>query len=132
MLDQTNPSVHHTALPRLLASNWIPSTHNRGDRSHLGQRLIRENDIVFNRDCVLNLRPDDRRGDDQASGQQSPCCTELLRIWMAGWVGSAKGVDTAGDGRAGGLNPLVEAGEIGKFAGIVCEGAHEPVRGISG
>ena len=50
---------------------------------------------------------------------KTPGCAELLGVRVAGWVGGAEGIDTAGDGGTGGLDSLVEAGEVGEFARVV-------------
>lgn len=121
--------MHQTPLPPLLPRNRIPRPHRRRQRRHLRERLVRKDDVLLDGDGVLDLHPDDRSGDDQAGGEKTPGGAELLGVRVAGWVGGAERVDAAGDGGAGGLDPLVEAGEVGEFAGVVGEGAHEPRKG---
>jgi hypothetical protein len=119
-------SVYQTPLPPLLPRNRIPRPHRRRQRRHLRERLVGENNVLLDGDGVLDLHPDDGRGDDQAGGEKTPSGAKLLGVGVAGWMGGAEGVDAAGDGGAGGLDPLVEAGEVGEFAGVIGEGAHEP------
>ena len=72
---------------------------------------------------TLDLQPDDRRDNDEAAGEQAPIGRQLAHVRREEQVDGRRG------GAAGGLDALVEAGEVGQLARVVAERAHDPVDG---
>ena len=78
-------------------------------------------DIQVGGNVVLDLHEDDRASDEDRGAQEHPIADELRH------EGDFLGVDGPHDGRAGGLDSLVETDVVGGSAAGVGEGAHEPV-----
>jgi hypothetical protein len=89
-------------------------------RQHILDGLVDVLQIVDDLHMVLDLEPDDRRGDEQGAAQKTPVAGEfghefgLLRI---------PGPHNGGAGR---LDALVETDVVGRTTTRVAERAHEP------
>ena len=83
--------------------------------------LVRAAQVILDRDRVLDLEPDQGSGDQERATEQTPVGRKLRH------VGQFVLVETPHHGGTGGLQALVESGQVGKLAAGVAEGTHHPV-----
>lgn len=79
--------------------------------------------VVLDGDGVADAHEDDGEGEEEGAAEDAPVGGEFVH------EGGFLAVEGPHHGRAGGLQTLVETGEIGEAAARVAEGAHEPSRG---
>ncbi len=110
----------------------------RRGRKHICPRLVGEFQILINVCGILYFGPDGGSGDDKTSQKHANYVAVRFKVRIKlrgkltvgtplGLEGDVVGVKLGRDGAAGGLDTLVEAGEVGEFAAVVGEGAHQPV-----
>ena len=101
--------------------NIVVCGGHAGLGSDFGDSLISKCDILFNRDGVFNLPHDNRKGDEQATTEESPVGGEHMHVL------DAVVVQSPCDSTTSRLDAFVETSEVGKLAAVVGESTHEPV-----
>lgn len=93
-----------------------------GHRQNIFDGLVCALQIDLDRHRVLDLQEDDGRRTQERTEQETPVAGELGHVRRAGRVPGPH------DGRAGGLDALVETDIVGRVTAGVAERTHEPVR----
>jgi hypothetical protein len=90
-------------------------------RGHFRNGLVRESDVLLERDGVLDFPENYRKSNNQAAGEKSPVRCKHRHEW------DFQIVQAPCDGSTRRLDALVETSKVGELAAVVGQRTHEPV-----
>ena len=111
--------VYHERI-KLRLHNLGPHLLRVISRKDISNSLISTRKILLDINVIANLQEDDWGSDEEGYGEQGPVADKLP------FEGELAGVKVVHDGRAAGLDALVETDIVGGATARVGEGAHEP------